>query len=72
MYFLVRREDWVLECKGLETTNETKERTKARSGVKLRMTGDSVEKEREREGEERSEWKPGGRYGKRPLIRKKT
>lgn len=55
---MVRREEWVLECKGPETTNETKERMNTRSGVKLRMTGDSDKKEREREGEERSEWKP--------------
>jgi hypothetical protein len=53
---LARREEWVTECKGLETANETTERTKTRSEVGLRMAGDSRRKEWE--GEERNDWEP--------------
>jgi hypothetical protein len=48
---LARREEWVAECKGLETANETTERTKTRSEVGLRMAGDS---RRKRSGKEKS------------------
>jgi len=41
MGFLVRREEWVVECKGLGATNEIKERMNTRSELKLRMMGDS-------------------------------
>lgn len=47
----------MVECKGPETTREIKESMNTRSEVKPRMTGGSGNKEREREGEERNEWK---------------
>ena len=53
MGFLAKREEWVAECKGPETTNETKERMKTRSELGLRMVGDSGK--RSERGKEKSE-----------------
>lgn len=53
----------MVECKGPETTNETKERIKTRNELGLRMVGDSGQKERQREGEERKRLEVLGERG---------
>ena len=53
MGFLAKREEWVVEFKGPETTNETKERMKTGSELGLRMVGDSGK--RSERGKEKSE-----------------